>query len=207
MVYAVIFAHSPCLSAQPSVSCECLWQGSFADAYTSADVVVIGRVTSVKGNSADIHINRTVIDSGKLIQPYTQDIRMWGNNGKLCRPDIAGFKADSEWVLALNFIDKVPEGGFNPSTPSLSYGRQGDFYLSQCGANWLSLKDDFVSGNLVDGPRWSWSGDTGNPVLLDLLLAYLRGSLPKQALKEAGKPPAELQQLMQRTQQFLRQQD
>lgn len=195
------------LHAQPPENCTCIWQGSFVEAAPDTDLVITGHISASKGNSIDVQNLKPLLDPHHFIREYITSIRVWGNNGQLCRPDISSFRIGTDWVLALTRINNVPEGGFNPSTPNISFGREGDFFLSQCGAYWLSLKDNFVSGNIIDGPRWSWKNDKDNPVLLELLLAYLHGTLPREALKEASKPPSELRQLMQDTQLFLRQQD
>lgn len=203
---SAVFAGAPATRAQPPETCQCLWQGSFARAYSHADAVITGEVVARKGNSADIRIGERLFDKANAIHDYDDVIRIWGNNGKLCRPDISRFAKGSHWVLALNKIDRVPKDGFNPNTPSISYGRKGDFYLSKCGANWLQLHKQFVSGNLVDGDRWTWDTPHANPVLLDLVKDYIQHKISKRVLVEAAKPPDKLNKLMEQTRSFLHQQ-
>src|SRR6056300_775468 len=108
------------LSFQAS-ACECLWQGSFADITEQVDYIGHGRVVQIKGNSMDIE----VIDELKGTS-YRDHVRIWLKTGDLCRADIQQFEVGQEWILAMNKIEAVPEGGFNPMTPNISYGRKGD---------------------------------------------------------------------------------
>lgn len=193
-------------SAQPPTACQCLWQGAFIDIVKQADFIISGTVQQQKGNSADIKVERVFVDKEVGQKEFRQQIRAWGNDGKRCRPSIDPFIPGSQWLLALNKITDIPEDGFNPNTPNLSFGRQHDYYLSSCGVFWLRLQDDYVSGPLVKSERWQWQDETMNPVLIDLVAAYLDGVLPKTALVEAAKPQTEAKRLLEETKSFLRQQ-
>lgn len=184
-----------------SLACECLWQGDFSTVARQADVVVGGQIIATKGNALDLHISARLRG-----QVFDEVIRIWANPGNQCRPEAAQFPVDSHWVLALFRIDQVPDGGFNPRTPNISYGREGDFYLSKCGAYWLALHDGYISGNLVDGGRWQWELPEMNPVLLALLQGYLDDVLPRAALVEAAKPQTEAKKMLDRTRAFIRSQ-
>lgn len=192
--------------AGPPQACQCLWQGSFSQAQKEADVVLIGEIINRKGNSADLKIHSRFQTRPDVLPDFIDEIRFWGNNKQLCRPDISEFETGSQWVLALKRIETVPEGGFNPATPSFSYGREGDFYLSKCGANWLRIHEDFVTGNLVQGSRWSWDSPDKRPVLLKLVESYLRGDIPETALAEAASSNDKAKQLMLQTKTYLYQQ-
>ena len=178
--------------------CECLWHGSFNRAAPRADLVVSGTVIASKGNAIDLQIEKII--AGK---EFREVVRIWGDNGKLCRPTTEDFSVDSKWLMAAYLITEVPDNGFNPNTPNISFGREQDYYLSNCGAYWLSLHDGYVSGNLVNGQRWQWQDKKMNPVLLELVAAYLRGVLPEQALVEAAKPQTASKKLMDETKQFI----
>lgn len=191
---------------QQALSCDCLWQGSFTKAYKKADLIVSGTVIGSKGNSADFNIERTHYDRGINFTEFKPDIRIWGDNGQLCRPPIKDFAVGSQWMMALTKITKDIAGGFDPSTPNISYGRVNDYYISKCGANWLKLEEGWVTGNLVQGRRWEWENKTMNPVLLELIDAYIKGIIPEQALIEAAKPLTAAKKLMRETQLFLQQQ-
>ena len=179
-------------------NCTCLWQGSFVQVAQHADLVVTGSIVSHKGNAADLQVER--IMAGKEFQPT---IRLWGDYNQQCRPAIDEFPINSRWMFALHKIDKKNPSGFNPNTPNVSYGRVGDYYISKCGAYWLSVHDGYVSGNLINGQRHQWVDEKMNPVLIDLVGAYLKGVIPEAALIEAAKPQTESKRLMEQTKQFL----
>jgi hypothetical protein len=180
--------------------CACLWQGSFTDVQASTDLVVSARVVATSGNSIDLGVQRIL--KGKL---YSENIRVWLDTGDLCRAEVGTFDLDSQWVMALHRIDELVPGGFNPSTPNISYGRVGDYSLSRCGGYWLSQAENLVSGNLTAGPRWEMNPKM-SPVLLDLVAAHVAGDLDKETLIEAGRVDPELQELIINTRLFLRSQ-
>ncbi|MEM8564135.1 MAG: delta-aminolevulinic acid dehydratase [Pseudomonadota bacterium] len=178
--------------------CECLWQGSFADVAKNTDLVVAGKVESVKGNSLDLALQRTL--EGETDHP---SVRVWLKTDDYCRPEAELFPEGSEWVMALSQIHEEVEGGFNPFTPNVSYGRVGDYYLSSCGGYWLGLNGEWVTGNLVEAPRWARDPEM-TPVLLDLLDDYLNGNLSAQALLDASRADPVARDLMLDTKAFLR---
>ena len=185
-------------SAGALAECECLWQGSFTDVQADTDLVISGHIVAGKGNSIDVEIERTLRGT-----EYNQRIRVWLDTGDLCRAPVGGFPSDSQWVMALDRIEELVPGGFNPSTPNISFGRVGDYSLSRCGGYWLSRSENLVSGNLTGGPRWEMEPKM-SPVLLDLVAAYVAGELDKEALIEAGRVDPELQELMINTRLFIR---
>ena len=192
---------SLCLLASATYShgeCECLWEGSFADVQSSTDLVVSGSVITGKGNSIDLAVDRTL--RGEEDSP---EIRIWLKTGDYCRPEPEMFPLQSQWVMALHKIETSVPGGFNPHTPSVSYGRVGDYSLSSCGGYWLAQSENLVTGNLVNAPRWARDPDM-TPVLLDLLADYVAGRVGAQALLEASIEDPALGELMLDTRAFLR---
>lgn len=187
-----------CLSAATTADCECLWRGGFADVQAEADLVVSAEVVAGKGNSIDLNVERRLRG-----QEPRQTVRVWLKMADYCRPEPETFPPGSRWVMALERIDKQVPGGFNPHTPNLSYGRVGDYALSSCGGFWLSLAGNRVSGNLVDAPRWDHAPPM-NPVLLDLVVAYVQGELGREALREASREDPALRELILDTRAFLR---
>ena len=178
--------------------CECLWQGSFAEVQATTDLVVSGEVIAARGNSIDLAIEREL--RGESDQP---DIRVWLKTGDYCRPEPELFPVGSQWVMALQRITEEVPGGFNPHTPNVSYGRVGDYALSSCGGYWLSRNDDWVTGNLVDAPRWVREPQM-TPVLLDLVADYVAGRVDAQALAQASRKDPAVRELMLDTRAFLR---
>jgi hypothetical protein len=183
-----------------NADCECLWQGSFTRVQADTDLVVSARVVGITGNSIDLTVAQTL--RGTL---YNQDIRVWLDMGDLCRAEAGTFPVDSQWVMALDKIEVVAVGGFNPNTPNISYGRVGDYSLSRCGGYWLSQNEDLVSGNLSGGPRWVMEPKM-SPVLLELVAGYVAGTVDEATLQEAGRVNPELQKLILETRLHLRNQ-
>ena len=186
------------LVSQTAFGCQCIWQGSFNKASKNADLIVSGKILEHKGNAADFKISK--VHKGK---EFLDIIRLWGDTGKLCRPNIYSFPENTEWVLALNKISHVPRDGFNPNTPSFSFGRVGDYAPSSCGAYWLKLEHGFITGNLVNGPRWQWQDKKMNPVRIEVIEAYINNKIDDKTLIEAAKPQKELKDLMRSTIQQL----
>ena len=185
-----------------SETCSCIWRGDFAKAQQRADLVIHGAVVASRGNSIDLDVARVL--RGKEFNPI---IRVWGNNGKLCRPEVEQFPIGTEWMMALERIEEEVEGGFNPSTPNISYGRVGDYQLSSCAANWLKIEEGYATGNLIDGHRWQYQNDKMRPVMIEIVQAFIDGVLPREALQEAAKPDTKTRKLMNETRAFIRAQD
>jgi hypothetical protein len=195
------FASSLLTSQGCLAECECLWEGSFSEVQAGADLVVSGHVIAAKGNSIDLAIDQQL--RGENSMP---EIRVWLKTEDYCRPEAALFPRQSQWVMALHRITAIIPGGFNPNTPSLSYGRIGDYHLSSCGGYWLSQSENLVSGNLIEAPRWAREPDM-TPVLLDLLTSYVNGVASASVLLEASKKDPELRKLMLDTKAFLREEN
>jgi hypothetical protein len=183
-----------------SADCECLWQGPFTQVQANTDLVISATVISGRGNSIDLTVQRIL--RGTL---HRDDIRVWLDSADLCRAKAGTFPDGSQWIMALDRIDTVVVGGFNPSTPNISYGRVGDYSISRCGGYWLSQNEKLVSGNLTGGARWEMEPKM-SPVLLELVAGYVAGTLGESTLKEAGRVDPELQQLILETRLHLRNQ-
>lgn len=182
--------------------CTCLWQGSFAEVAASTDLVVVGTVEAAKGNAVDISLD-TTLQGDTLVDP----IRIWLKARDYCRPEVERFPEGSRWLMALHQIKEVPEDGFNPSTPNISYGRKYDYQLSSCGGYFLSAEGDAVLGNIAPGmPRWAYEPDM-TPVLISLVQAFLEGRATADDLKAASEEDPALRALMLDTKSFLRDQD
>lgn len=182
-----------------SSACECLWQGSFSEVAPTADLVVLGTVGRVKGNAIDIDVDVTLTGPDWATAP-----RVWLKTGDYCRPDVAEFTQGQRFIFALRRLTAVPADGFNPSTPNLSYGRVGDYALSNCGGYWLKVEGLRASGNLVPGmPRYAQSPKM-TPVLIGHITAYLKGWASLDSLIDAAKKNPELEALKKDSRSFLR---
>ena len=187
------------VSSPLSSACECLWQGSFSEVAPTADLVVLGTVGRVKGNAIDIDVDVTLTGPDWATAP-----RVWLKTGDYCRPDVAEFVQGERFIFALRRLTEVPADGFNPSTPNLSYGRVGDYALSNCGGYWLKVEGLRASGNLVPGmPRYAQSPKM-TPVLIGHITAYLKGWASLDSLIDAAKKDPELEALKKDSRSFLR---
>ena len=187
------------VSSPLSSACECLWQGSFSEVAPTTDLVVLGTVGRVKGNAIDIDVDVTLTGPDWATAP-----RVWLKSGDYCRPNVAEFAKGQRFIFALRRLTEVPVDGFNPSTPNLSYGRVGDYALSNCGGYWLKVEGLRASGNLVPGmPRYAQSPKM-TPVLIGHITAYLKGWASLTSLIEATKEDPELEALKKDSRSFLR---
>jgi hypothetical protein len=114
-------------------ACSCTWRGPFLTVAKDAPLVVRGKVLRHhRGQSPtmDVLVLETLtgglFDSGLVVKM---------GDGAHCRPTLAGFPPDSEWILALNGPGSKPGSGFA---------------LSHCGEYWLHVTKDEVVGS-IDG--------------------------------------------------------
>lgn len=164
----------------PLFACDCEWQGPFTWLVDAADLVVAGEVVASTGNSMDVRPDR-ILKGPEPLAP----IRVWGRYREDCRADVTEFPVGSRWVLVLERIDRVPEGGFSPSTPNVSFGRPGDYALQRCGAYWLRLEGDRARGNLTSVFEWDYAPEM-TPVPLDLLQKFIDGEADYADIIEAS---------------------
>ena len=110
--------------------------------------------------------------------------------------------------MALSRSREVHEGGFDPCTPSESFGRKEDYVLSSCGGYWLRVTGNTATGNLVpEMPRFYHQPDM-SPVLIDLIAGFMSGTVTQEALVQASRErPEEVDTLILDTRSFLRGQE
>jgi len=75
----------------------------------------------------------------EVIQPIKdtragERIRVWGDNGMLCRPYVKNFTVGTEWVFALGPLQEKP--GLR------------EFALGGCGARWLRVRGERAFGEV-----------------------------------------------------------
>ncbi len=182
----------------PALACSCLWQGPFKAAIAQADLIAYGEVTKGSGNSIDLKVEEVLKGS-----EYRSEIRVWGNTGELCRPEAEDFPPGSQWIMALNKITQVPDGGFDPFKPNISYGRVDDYSLSSCAVSWLPVNEQRVSGNIVAATRWQYLDPKKTPVLMDVFMKWFLGEIDDVTLAEAARPQTEARKLLNNTRMFL----
>jgi len=188
-----------CLASPSARACECLWQGSFSEVAKETDIVVLASIERHRGNAADIVIEETYQGA-----QWHENLRVWMSAGDYCRPDIDSFPEGSRWIFALNKIEALPEGGFNPSTPNISYGRIDDYSLSSCGGYWLKVSGQRASGNLIPGmPRFA-DAPKMNPVLVNHIASFIAGEASLNSLISASEIDPELEALKRASRGFMR---
>jgi hypothetical protein len=162
--------------------------------------VISAQVLSNKGNSVDFQIEDVLRGT-----EYAPEVRVWMKTGELCRPEVSTFPTGSRWVMALNRLQELAPGGFNPNTPNISHGRVGDYSLSSCGGYWLALTEDLVTGNLAAGTRWEMDPKM-NPVILGLVESFVQGKIDAETLLEASRFDPTVRDMMNNTRSFIREQ-
>lgn len=183
----------------PAQACECLWEGSFTEVAADADLVVLGSPDNPKGNALDISVDVTLTGPDWIDVP-----RVWLKTGQYCRPEVSEFNAGERYIFALKKIIEIPNDGFNPSTPNVSFGRIGDYELSSCGGYWLTVKGLRASGNLVPGmPRYAHNPKM-TPVHVGHVIAFLKGATSLESLAEAARLDPKLEALKRESRSFIR---
>lgn len=177
-----------------ALTCECLWEGPFKSVYANADLIVYGEVGATQGNGFDL-----IVDTIFQGSEHREQIRIWGKKDDLCRPEVDEFTPGSQWVMALKRIDNPPADAFNPFKANISFGRQDDFSLSSCGVYWLPVKQQRVSGNILDGSRWQYIDTKKTPVIMPVFDAWIKNILLDDAIAEAVKPQTRARQLLNET--------
>ena len=199
--YFLVLLAALCTTAfvPASRACDCLWEGSFTEVAPSAELLVVGTVATKRGNAMDIDVDLTLAGPDWIESP-----RVWLKTGNYCRPDPTLFAEGDRLILALKRLKALPNDGFNPSTPNVSFGRLGDYELSNCGGYWLTVEGLRASGNLVPGmPRFSHDPKM-SPVLIGHIIAFLKGTASLKSLIDASMEDPELEELKKSSRGFLR---
>ena len=146
----VIFVMLVAALAAPGVAlaCRCIWGGPFTKVALATELVVLADVKSYERHGMDVAVVEVL--RGKEDR---RTIRVWGDNGALCRPYVGTFPRDTRWILALQ-----REPG------------SGDYAISGCGAFWLAVKGDQAVGRVVA----TEPGAATESVPLTSMLAWIR---------------------------------
>ena len=145
----------------PASACTCMWAGGFLKVAPGAEVIVRVRVRDYHGQARKVHLAMDAVVLERLKgSPKADDIRIWGDNGILCRPYVSAFPRGTEWILAIRPLS----GPYGDEA-----GRAGDYYIPGCGAYWLRVNRDRVTGHIRDGAP----GRAEQELSLDALRAAL----------------------------------
>jgi hypothetical protein len=120
-----------------------MWAGGFLSVAPDAEIIVRARVVDYHGRNrkVDLAMDVEVVEVWKG-GAVARRIRIWGDNGALCRPYVSGFPRGTEWLLAIR-----PLGGSREHDAH----RSGEFYIPGCGAYWLKVEDGRARGYIRGG--------------------------------------------------------
>ena len=119
-------------------ACTCINNRPFFDIISNVDLIVIGKPISYgavspfsnQPLSADIEIQRVLKGNVAL-----EKIRVFGDDGALCRPYVSKFPLNTTWVFALNFLSTGPNG-------------ESQYTISNCGEFSLRVRAGRVFGRI-----------------------------------------------------------
>ena len=125
-------------------ACRCDLNGaSFEPLAKNGTLVVQGIVDSQASPKGSVQVKVARVLRGSLDRP-AEPIRVWGDDGKMCRPYASQFPPGSEWMLVL---DNRSFGGFPPQPGPRDYS------ISICGAYWAKVDGDRVTGRIRDARK------------------------------------------------------
>ena len=125
----------------PALACSCSWAGPFTRAAPGKALIILGEIQSHHRNSMDV----TVVEVIRGREERAR-IRIWGDNGALCRPYVSGFPIGTTWLLAVSPLPDAVTGrpdGFSspPGAP--------EYAISVCGEFWLEIRGDRALGRIT----------------------------------------------------------
>jgi hypothetical protein len=121
----------------PAKACSCMWGGPFLTVAPHAQIIVRVRIRDYHEHGrgpAPLAMDVAVLEQLKGPE-VARDIRIWGDNGALCRPYVSQFPRGTEWILAIH-----PPRHERPGA--------ADYVIPGCGAYWLQVHGDRVKGQI-----------------------------------------------------------
>ena len=126
-------------------ACSCTWGGPFSRVALGKELSVLGEVLDHYKNSMDVKVIEVI--KGK---EERRTIRIWGDNGALCRPYVSGFPIGTRWLLA---VFPLPEKtGEQPAAYREGFSsRPGnrEYAISVCGDFWLEVRGERAVGRIT----------------------------------------------------------
>jgi hypothetical protein len=108
-------------------ACSCTDEGGFLQVVDRSHTVVSGTVAAHQGAALPLFMT---VEVDRVLQGEAREvIRVFGDDGALCRPYVTTFDVGERFVWALS-----PDGD--------------DFSVSVCGTYWLTVEDDVAVGRL-----------------------------------------------------------
>jgi hypothetical protein len=129
-----------------AMACTCSWRGPFAKVALGQELVVYGEVLDYYKHSMEVKVLEVL--RGKEDRGT---IRIWGDNGALCRPYVESFPIGTRWLFA---VSSLPKDMVDDQSPSLwsrlfSSPSKRDYVISICGDFWLAIRGERAVGRIT----------------------------------------------------------
>jgi len=125
-------------------ACSCMWAGPFSKVTLGKELIVLGEVMDHYKNSMEVQIIEVVKGTEER-----KTIRIWGDNGALCRPYVAHFPIGTRWLFA---VFPLPEKTGETRPPWQGFasppGRR-EYAISVCGDFWLEVRGERTVGRIT----------------------------------------------------------
>jgi len=127
-----------------AVACSCTWGGPFSKVALHKAVIILGEVLSYHKNSMDVQVIEVI--------KGTEDrktIRIWGDNGALCRPYVTHFPIGTTWLLAISALPtKTVDEQLTSGSEEGFFSSSGnkEYAISVCGEFWLKVTHEEAVG-------------------------------------------------------------
>ena len=127
---------------QWALACSCLWAGPFSRVAPGKDLIVLGEVLSYYKNSMEMRVIEVIKGTEER-----KRIRVWGDNGALCRPYVNHFPIGTKWLLAL----QKTIGEHRPSfwERFFSAPAESEYAISICGDFWIEVRAERAVGRIT----------------------------------------------------------
>jgi len=130
-----------------AVACSCVWGGPFSKVALHKAVIILGQVLSYHKNSMEVQ----VIELIKGTEDRTT-IRIWGDNGALCRPYVTHFPIGTTWLFAISALPTKTVGEQLKSGSEegfISSSGNKEYAISVCGEFWLKVNHEEAVGRIT----------------------------------------------------------
>ncbi|HEU5311174.1 MAG TPA: hypothetical protein VFV24_06945 [Candidatus Eisenbacteria bacterium] len=132
LALALVFSFLPSHAS----GCSCAWAGPFLRVSEQTDLIIRGTVVEYHRRVGDIwHAMDVHVEEVLRGRVTTKKIRIWGDNGIMCRPYVTQFPRNTEWIFAIH-KNKVES--------------KNDYVISGCGEYFLRVEDGVVTGAVTD---------------------------------------------------------
>lgn len=148
-----------------ALACSCVWAGPFTKVALGADLVLLGEVRSHDRHSMEV----AVVEVFRGTEAR-RTIRVWGDDGALCRPYVSAFPRGTRWLFAVKAMSEQPHGNHLIHRRLASQPGQVDYAISVCGDFWLEARGDQAVGRITIAEH----GRTLESAPLAEVLAWLR---------------------------------